>query len=369
MNAFAAVGHRFMWIALLASWLPACGADTGSEDTAPDAQSSSADSGSTGAGNASSSTTGPGSGTGAGSTTGSGGATGSGGGSSSGISASYPGDVGIEAHPSVVFFEDFEEADVGSMASRWDSADQDPLALVGDVPPGAAGGSHSLEITVPSGAGVTGVTLFKNVPDQQGSVYVRYYAKYDAASDYHHAGMWLGGFNPPTKWPQGTAGIRPSGSDFFENAWEPHSTGSELQVDHYAQWPGMDCFMEPGGCWGNVFLRDAEPTVSAASWVCVELMVRLNTPGQNDGEYAVWMNDGVVQHLAPGSPSFDRLGNGVWKPNPAGTPFPGFDWRSTTDLAFNWIWLDFYVDSGPSSMRWDQIVVATERIGCMTAAP
>jgi len=37
-------------------------------------------------------------------------------------------------------------------------------------------------------------------------------------------------------------------------------------------------------------------------------------------------------------------------------------------LGFNWIWLDFYVDSGPSSMSWDQVVVATERIGCMQDA-
>jgi len=38
------------------------------------------------------------------------------------------------------------------------------------------------------------------------------------------------------------------------------------------------------------------------------------------------------------------------------------------DLGFNWIWLDFYVDSGPSPMSWDQVVVAKDRIGCLTPA-
>jgi len=291
------------------------------------------------------------------------------GGATVGIAASYPGDVGLDGHPSVLFFEDFEEADVSTLAARWSTVDQMPLTLGGDVPAGAVKGSHSLGIVVPNGAGTTGVTLYKNLPDQQGTVYVRYYAEYDAASAYHHAGMWLGGFNPPTMWPQGTAGIHPNGSDFFENAWEPHTTGNQLGMDHYAQWPGMDCFMDPGGCWGNVFLRDVEPVVSAGSWVCFELMLALNTPGQSDGEYAVWMNGSLLQHLKPGSPSFDRSGNGVWKPNPSGTPFPGFNWRSTSKLGFNWIWLDFYVDMGPSSMRWDQVVVATERVGCMAKAP
>ena len=58
-------------------------------------------------------------------------------------------------------------------------------------------------------------------------------------------------------------------------------------------------------------------------------------------------------------------GAGGWTEDPAGTPFPGFNWWSTPDLGFNWVWLDFYVDDGPASMKWDQLVVATERIGCM----
>jgi hypothetical protein len=292
-----------------------------------------------------------------------GGTTTGGGGASSGLAADYPGDVGIEAHPSVIFFEDFEVPDVAALAQRWDSVgDEGTFSLSSDVPAGAVGASQSLRM---SGGGASAGTLYKSLPPQQDTVYVRYYAQYDDQSTYHHAGMWIGGFNPPTLWPQGTAGLRPSGSDFFQNAFEP--TGGTLAMDHYAQWPGMDCFMEPGGCWGNALLRGAEPTVASGAWSCVELMLTLNTPGQSDGEYAVWIGDELVQHLRPGSPTFNRTGVGVWEPDPNGTPFPGFDWRSTPDLPFNWIWLDFYTD-GPSTMSWDQVVVAGERIGCLAPA-
>ena len=295
-----------------------------------------------------------------------GGGTGSGGGPGEGpgIASQYPGDVGLESHPSVIFFEAFEHGDVGALAQIWDSADQG-TAFDADVPANAVAGSQSLSMSVPSGAGTTGITLYKSLPDQEGSVFVRYYTKYFSGQSYHHAGMWLGGFNPPTPWPQGTAGIRPNGSDFFHNAFEPREENGALLFDHYAQWPSMDCWMDPGGCYGNALLRENEPVVAAEVWTCFELMLTLNTPGQSDGEYAVWIDDELLQHLEPGSPNFQRLGNGVWIPDPSGTPFPGFDWRSTAELAFNWIWLDFYVDAGPSAMLWDQVVVATERVGCM----
>ncbi len=278
-----------------------------------------------------------------------------------GIAAAYPGDVGIGSHPSVLFFEDFEDADTAALVAGFDSAsDPSRFTLTGDVPPGAAAGSQSARA---SATGAEGITLFKTLPTQQGSVFTRYYVKYEDPTFYHHTGMWLGGFNPPSQWPQGTAGIRPNGADFFHTGFEPMN--GTLGLDHYAQWPSMDCFMEPGGCWGNVFNRGAEPVVPSAAWSCVELLMKMNTPGSSDGELAVWIGGALVQHLLPGSPSFNRLGNGVWEPDPGGTPFPGFDWRSTPDLGMNFIWLNFYVDDAPSAMSWDQVVVATERVGCL----
>ena len=285
-------------------------------------------------------------------------------GSGTGIAAAYPGDTGVGSHPSVLFYEDFEDATVEAMQQGWDNVTRgDTMSFTSDVPSGAVAGSQALTMLVPQGNGVTGVTLYESLPTEQGTVYVRYYAKYNDQSDYHHTGMWLGGFNPPTQWPQGTAGIKPNGSDFFHNALEPQGGG--LELDQYAQWPGMDCWQPTPSCYGNNLMRGARPTVASGRWTCFELMLKLNTPGQSDGEFAVWIEDALVQHLREGAPNMDRMGAGWWGPDPEGDPFPGFNWRNTADLGFNWIWLDFYVDSGPSSMSWDQVVVAKERIGCM----
>lgn len=281
-----------------------------------------------------------------------------------GFAADYPGDNGIDSHASVIFYEDFEDASVAALTDGWDSVSRDDtLSLVSDIPASAAPGSQALQMLVPGGSGTTGVTLFENFATQQDTVYVRYYAKYNDRGAYHHTGMWMGGFNPPTQWPQGTAGITPNGTDFFHNALEPQGDG--LELDQYAQWPGMDCWMPTPSCYGNNMMRGARPSVTSDEWNCYELMLQLNTPGQSDGEFAVWINDELIQHIRPGAPTYERSGTGWWTVDPAGEAFPGFNWRNTADLGLNWIWLDFYVDSGPSSMSWDQVVVATERVGCI----
>ena len=301
-------------------------------------------------------------------TPGSGGSVGSGGGGTvggTGLSADYPGDVGIGAHPTVLFHEDFESATMSAILAGWDYADRsDLMSISSDVPAEANQGTQSLRMAIPANPGETGVGLFENLPNQQVPVYVRYYAKYNDRGPYHHAGMWTGGYNPPYTFPIGTAGAKPDGTDFFHNVVEPFD--GTLGLDQYAHWPDMEC---QGACWGNNMMWGERPRVVSDQWVCLEVMMKVNTPGQNDGEFAVWINDQAIQHLREGEPNMDRTGWGVWGPDPNGDPFPGFNWRSTTDLAWNWIWLDFYENySGALEMKWDQVVVAKERIGCMTPA-
>lgn len=286
---------------------------------------------------------------------------------SEGIASTYPGDVGLGAHPSVIFFEDFEDPTVETLSDGWDNATRNEFfVLHADTPAGSPAGSQSLRMEVPGGSGTTGVTLYESLPNQEGTVFIRYYARYNNTSQYHHSGMWTGGFGPPTDWPQGTAGIRPNGTDYFAAVFEP--VGDGLQFDQYSSWPSMDCWM-PDQCYGNNLLQGSRPTVTADAWTCFELMLTLNTPGSSDGELAIWIDGAMIQHLRPGSPNFDRNGVGGWTPNPSGEPFPGFDWRSDPSLGWNFVWLDFYVDGGPSSMDWDQLVVATERVGCIAPAP
>src|SRR5262245_43533104 len=63
------------------------------------------------------------------------------------ISGSYPGDVGIENHPDVVFAEQFEEGSISSLTSRYnDVAHVAGMAFSSNVPPGS-GGRQSLQMT------------------------------------------------------------------------------------------------------------------------------------------------------------------------------------------------------------------------------
>jgi hypothetical protein len=271
----------------------------------------------------------------------------------------------------VVFFEDFEDVDISTMRGGWE--DDDNLGMMSfdsAVPTGAVPGSQALAMDVPAEiSGITNVSLYSRHPSvQQGAVYIRYYVRYDeGTTNYHHTGMWLGGYNPSLSYPVGYSGRTPDGTDFFHNAFEPMD--NTLALDQYVQWPDMGCWRPDPQCYGNNMLHNAEPVATQGEWACHELMLKLNTPGLSDGEFQIWIDDQEIQHLKEGSPLMSQFGDdSVWGPDPAGSPFPGFNWRSTIDLGANWLWPHMYVDDGPAGVTWDQIVVATERIGCMEAA-
>ena len=283
----------------------------------------------------------------------------------SGIASAYPGDVGIGAHQDVIFFEDFEDVDIPTMTAAWDDVEAQSLMSFSTPPAGSVADSQSVQMLYPGGSGTEAVHLFKNFANQQNATYVRYYVKYNASSNYHHVGMWMGGYNPATAWPQGTAGQTPDGADFFHNALETFN--NTLFLDNYAHWPDMGCWQPDPSCYGNDMMNGIRPPVSTGAWNCVELMLKPNTAGLSnyDGEFVVWVDDELIQHLEEGSPLMTKYSNDSWGPDPAGTAFPGFNWRSTSNLGVNWSWPQLFVDTGPSSVVFDQIVVASSRIGCM----
>ena len=82
-----------------------------------------------------------------------------------------------------------------------------PSAFVADVP-SESGGTRSIQITAVGGQN-TGGHLFTKLPTGHDQLHLRYYIKY-AAGSFHHTGGYMGGYNPPTNWPQGGAGIQPT---------------------------------------------------------------------------------------------------------------------------------------------------------------
>src|SRR2546421_9783913 len=141
-----------------------------------------------------------------------------------GIAARYPGDVGIETDPGVLFVERFDEGTIASLAARYeDVLNQGDLSFVADVLAGSAA-PRSLLMTAVGGAR-SGAHLDKNLAvdgrAQDDTVFLRYYVKYRSPFTPHHNGVWMGGANPPLDWPNPRAGTRPAGDDRFILAPEP----------------------------------------------------------------------------------------------------------------------------------------------------
>jgi hypothetical protein len=284
-----------------------------------------------------------------------------------GISAMYPGDVGIEGHASVIFTEQFEEATVADIVPRWgDAKNPTGMQLVTDVPPGTPAG-HSLSIPWVGGGVNSGGHLYKVLnPAVTDTIYIRYYIKYPLIGKFAHTGIWAGGYNPVSAWPDPKAGVKPNGDDRFIAAPEQNNVINSF--DHYDYWMAM----HPDGngdYWGDFLLNNPSVQAVRGQWTCVEQMIKLNNPTTSyNGEHAIWLNGVKVSHLGLGFP------NGFWNggrftQDPTGTPFEGFRWRSSTALNINWIWLQNYSPDDPagvsSTILFDHVVVATNYIGCL----
>ena len=286
-----------------------------------------------------------------------------------GIAARYPGDVGIEADPNVIFVERFDEATLTDLFGRWTDILNGPaMQFSTDVPPGSPG-SRSLNIPWVGGGVNNGGHLYKQlIPGVGDTLYVRYYIKYPTSGTYQHTGVWMGGHNPPLPWPDPQAGLKPAGNDRFSAAAEQNPLTSRF--DHYNYWMGMHQSAD-GNFWGNVLLND--PTVQARTgqWMCVEHMVKLNNPTTSlNGEHAIWLDGVNVSHLGQGFPNGSWTG-GIFTQNPTGVPFEGFSWRSDATLNINWIWLQNYASTDPAgfsgTMKFAHVVTAKSYIGCLTS--
>jgi len=290
-----------------------------------------------------------------------------------GIAVKYPGDKGIEKDPSIIFVEKFDSGSVEAISGRWDNATgKEIMALSSDVPENSAD-KTCLMLTHVGGEG-TGGHLYRRLLPGHKQVFARFYVKFDPdCAPIHHFGTHLGGFNPPTPWPQGGAGTRPDGDKRFTTGVEPF--GNDWGWDFYTYWQGMHVHGD-GQYWGTPFLTDgSKPEVQRGKWICVEMMVKVNDPvNKSNGEQAFWIDgklwrrDGqIVSHIGKGFPRGQWTG-GWWRPDgESKETFEGFQWRSTEELAVNYVWAYLYITRAPqdhvSKVWFDNIVIASDYIG------
>ena len=272
-----------------------------------------------------------------------------------GLAAKYAGDQGIEAHNGVIFADNFE---AGDWKTRWDSGREDKrgtLSLVDESESHPAVGKRSLKVTATlgkdHGGGLT--EWFESSP----TLHVRFYVKFDKNCDYvHHLCRLRGnkGLRGKDKWSGfGGAGNKPAGDERFSTGIEPWGdwgrTPAPGRWNFYTYWHEMKKSGD-GRYWGNAFRPAEQSNIPRGRWICVEYMLKHNTPGKPDGEQAYWI-DGELR--------------GHWG---------GINWRKSEKLRANAFSLESYVTDRWTKNKinivyFDNVVIAGEYIGPAGDAP
>lgn len=314
------------------------------------------------------------------------------------LSERYPGDEGIDADPSVLFHDDFE-----SGWGRWDRPTMDTryLTILTDAS-GAHAGAGYLRSKVTT-ADLAADMYISASPEvgfaRVDELWWRFHVRFPVvAPNPHH---WIRVAAGNASWERsGLANTVPAGDEGF---WFDFDANNDDQFNFYVYWYGMrsgrcnDGTATPGCAgdqgttyhYGNVFRPPDQTPFPRDRWFCVELHARANTVGESDGALSFYVDDTPVGDFRQGYPDGTWLrdqfhtGGCSFSACTAPAPFEGFDFRSSADVGFKAIHLDAYYERDSSARKrqalidrglspsdeqiilYDDVVVATERIGCM----
>jgi len=251
-------------------------------------------------------------------------------------------DVNLE-EPGAVFFEDdFED---GSYDEWFDA--YGPPQIIED-PALAHSGTKVLKCIAAYNSGNSSTSSIKYwFHPGYDKVYYRWYCKFDSTFDQgwgmHFCSLYA--VEGDNMWNQmGMAGIKPEGDDRFGSGFEPWSDWGSLvppgRMQFYAYWHEM-LPDNQGNYWGNVFYPDSAIIPERGRWYCMEMMIKANDAGQDNGEIAAWIDGELYMHLT------------------------GFNWRTTDDLKIKRISLGIYIHNNPQeNVCWfDDVVLSTGYIG------
>ncbi|AGP41768.1 hypothetical protein BE04_40975 [Sorangium cellulosum] len=313
------------------------------------------------------------------------------------LSARYPDDVGIGGDPAVLFHDDFEAG-----WGRWDGPTADTRTLHIEADPATAhGGRGYLRSTVTT-ADLEEDTYVSSstwvTHERADAIYWRFHVRFpELAPNPHH---WVRMAAGVEGWDaSGLANTVPPGDEGF---WFDFDTNTDDVFNFYVYWHKMrsgrcndgtaapGCAGDQGSTYyyGNVFQPPGQAPFPRDRWFCVEMHARANTVGESDGALAFWIDDVAVGDYRPGHPEgtwlraeFHTGGCDFSACTPPG-PFEGFEFRSSSDVRFKSFMLDAYYERDSDARRraemeergltvsdartilYDDVVVATERIGC-----
>lgn len=322
---------------------------------------------------------------------------GGGGGSGNTLSEQHPGDQGLSEDAAVLFYESFEEG-----WGKWDAPAANTEHLFLEEGAQAHAGTHYLRSTVTTeqleaNQYISSSPRFE-FPKRVDRLFWRFHVRFPVlAPNPHH-------------WLRVAAGNESYGSSGLANTVPPGDQGFWFDLDadlddvfdFYVYWHEMrsgncndgtttpGCAGDQGGDYhyGNTFRPLAQKAFARDAWFCVEMEAQANQVGKSDGRLALWVNDALVGEYGAGYPEGTWLrdqfhqGGCDFTACTEPVPFEGFEFRTDADVLFKGIFLDAYYERGSSADKraelegrgltvsdeqtilYDDIVVATERIGC-----
>lgn len=269
----------------------------------------------------------------------------------------------------IIFREDFESFSINQVQDNWDDKKYtEDMSFSNDVPEGSKG-KQSLMMTYIAGKNEGG-HLFKSFPKGYETLYARFYIKFLTRNSKIHHLVKLGGYYPVTQYPQGFAGLKPNGKDFFISGIESPES-KDWGWGFYTYWMHMHGSIN-SKYWGNVFLPESIEIIPKGKWICVEFMIKMNNPVEEfNGEQAFWVNGKKILELGKGFPKIHQNG-GYYKESSSGQEFEGFQWRIDDKLKLNFFWLNYYMTKGVEGeidqILFDDIVISTKYIGPMNSS-
>ncbi|HUU27172.1 MAG TPA: hypothetical protein VM123_05100 [archaeon] len=179
----------------------------------------------------------------------------------------------------------------------------------------------------------------------------RWYAMFAEDFDQGNLMHWviIGGNRIDNQWSifgsPDVAGTRPNGRDFFVTNldtwrnWGRNPPPGELLF--YTYHPEMKIDRDGIHYWGNMSKPEKLFLVERGRWYCFEMMVKLNTPGQRDGEQAFWVDGREIHRQTD------------------------IRWRDTRNLRLNMLMLDVYIHQArQNNTCWfDDVEISTDYIG------
>lgn len=283
------------------------------------------------------------------------------------IAEKYPDDDGIAKDPRVLFADDFEGWERGRCSvpeGTWEyrhSKDEEPAhedIVAGKV----ASGANVLRISCwAGGRSSAGLTKFlgnyqhrnQELGPGHEEIYVRYYQKLGAGyTPVRNHGANLGGRDVTRSgsWWVGQARIRDvSSKGYFYSGLQPYR-GKEKKL----WWGFYSYHLDKRGLWGDHYKpKDGErASIEVDRWTCLERRMKLNSvnPLKSDGIEELWVD---------GKLAIRR---------------DGLRFRKVPELRIAFLSLavyyhglpELYSRERPIKVYYDHVVIATDRIGCLT---